>query len=128
MHVWCRAQNCSKTSEASFLIKNVFMLLDFTCSAHCEVGCYLTGPGMCDRCDFGYGMTANGSCDGMLWFSTSLRSELLPIIINDDTSKLQVYCNFITINIIALGLVLFYIILYHSDFRTLNVAYSHFCK
>lgn len=35
------------------------------CSPHCTTyGCNVTGANKCDRCDVGYGLTSNASCDG----------------------------------------------------------------
>ena len=36
------------------------------CSPNCTTyGCNTTGANKCDQCDLGFGLTINGSCDGI---------------------------------------------------------------
>src|SRR6218665_335399 len=48
-------------------------ILILACSVHCTTfGCNATGANRCDTCDFGYGLTTNGSCDGNNNYTHSL--------------------------------------------------------
>ena len=34
------------------------------CASHCGAGCTVNGAGKCDRCDDGFGLTVDKTCNG----------------------------------------------------------------